>query len=260
MKNFLFVILGGIASFSLGAGMAAYQSNQVKEQITATAAKVVPTARLTVSDLAFKTAVQIAIPVKDYGDGTVGYSTGTASHIGNNVFLSARHVCVMMAQKVKPARAKDYKQIVYEVTDYELAEEPVDLCILKVKAPTPSVWPTLRLASEGTEVISQPLYIGGFSGGRTYSYRSGYAFVQEFLDMKENTEATNPTSPNNLNTYGIAVVLLPGGSGSAVLNAKGEIVGVAVIAGINMPVFWAVRDVEIRKFLAASKIYKAANP
>jgi hypothetical protein len=212
-----------------------------------------PSLPMTLSERALKTAVRMIIPY-ELGQGNVVTKAvrGSAIHMRNNIFLSARHVCEALKHAKQQPYVIDYKRNMFPIIRYESSVFPIDVCIFKINAPIPSLWPETQMEQNRVDLVGQIIINGSFSGGEYYSYRVGRIITDEVIDTGsirgyEDTALT-------VNIFTAELDIRPGASGSGALNLDGKLVGIVVLS--YPPYAGITRLEDVKAFLRKSKIAK----
>lgn len=142
----------------------------------------------------------------------------SAVFIRDNMALTAAHVCSGMDVGTELI---DYIGNSYTVQKYVInPSASTDLCLIFMNE-KPNL-PGTKIATQRRSSVGTRVYIGGFSGGVFYSYRSGEVIIQQVIRA----------GPFPMNIEIIKVEGFPGISGSGALNSSGELVG---IIAVNFP-------------------------
>lgn len=255
VKQFLAILFIGIASFCIGISLAYVVPREKAPPITITN-YTQPSKQFNITEHALRGAVLITIPLKKYINGTMDAVRGTGVHVNNNIFLSAKHVCDSMPKAIEDPgnTVTDYKGITYKIISFELSKDPIDLCIFKVEAPKPSVWPSSLVSVEA--IVGEQVYTGGFSGGRAYSFRAGICNSEEMESTYNIGGSKDKNKPEQFfYLYELGISKVRGGaSGSGVLNTKGEIIGILTLSDGDTCA--AMRAVDIVNFLKHTRLGK----
>lgn len=165
---------------------------------------------------------------------------GSAVYLQKNKALTAGHVCENQDQRKMVLEAHDRKR--YVSSKYFMYESiETDLCLITLEH-IPNL-PGTKLDKEPTG-LTQFVFIGGFSGGRNYSIRSGTVYSEEVVAVQNELFALAFTI---MRVQFISVFGEGGISGSGVINTDGELVGIANIVG---PAGLGMMPLDqIRKFL-----------
>lgn len=258
MVRTFFTILGlGLISMMVGIGAAILTNEKPLATPAASMPQIAQPINLSVSEHARKTSVKVSIPTGVNLEGNAIGIRGSAIHLANNVFLSVKHVCDGMKQpEAKQAFVTDHKGVSFNILSYETSKYPIDLCILKVTGPSPSLWPETKLAPPGCQIVGSQLYIGSYSGGQVYSFRAGPCVADHVTDVGDIQDQLYGKQGTQLPVYTVQIPIMRGASGGGIINSSKELVGIMVLVYTEMPYFDMIRDVEIREFLPKTKLGK----
>lgn len=149
--------------------------------------------------------------------------SGSATHLYKNIFLSARHVCDEATPGVMELVQHDKKAFAVKETIITDSASN-DLCLLRTEEEATT--PTTKLANPDTfSALGERAFIGGYSGGRFYSVRTGYIYLEGMVQIMDKA------GPIPMRLQFLSVIGEPGISGAGVFNKERELVGVAVAVG-----------------------------
>lgn len=147
---------------------------------------------------------------------------GSGTFFKDNVVITAGHVCRGTPPEL--FEVVDFQRRLYKVKAIKIHDNTsIDLCVMWLTE-SPSLLGT-PIARSDSALIGSYAFIPGFSGGRVYSIRSGTIYSEELINIMGHE------GPLEMRLQFIAVPAQPGISGSGVINALGEMVGVANAVG-----------------------------
>jgi hypothetical protein len=171
--------------------------------------------------------------------------------MGNGEALTAKHVCEGL--DMKHTVLLDMKKGRYSVTRYRKAKQKdVDLCYLYLKKRTPDT-PELPGAVVGwgiETIVGEDVYVGGFSGGEHYSFRSGRGYANEMTIIANDPFAWLTGNFIILHLEWCHVPAQGGISGSGAFNKDGLLIGIVAAAGPDAGM-GIVPPLQVQEFLRA---------
>jgi S1-C subfamily serine protease len=214
MEGIAWGVLGGV--FAVAAVLASVYLSEV-----ITKRNSIQTPTIPISELARTSAVMV----------DTGRGRGSAGYIGNGLFLTAGHVCQLRLAKNFVLITPDKFKIKVSQITLSPKYPSVDLCLIKaIETPELSAHvKAVGLDDATPEVaVGSTVYSGGFSGGKPYSFRAGMVYKNEVSETSAYASVGYPIAQLNVEIANFSVE--PGASGSATVDASGQLRGVVIIS------------------------------